>query len=317
LLIALTFIAVIASIVYLVSRETEQRGTVEFFAVADEATDLHALAAMELESAFAAIGVTPRQDLIGRFARVTELAREADALLDVEVPSAATEPYSLLLTASSAWVSGVTDVEAVMLDLMNAGPADAAVGALSSAIDELRAGDTAYGLFLGSLNDPIEGFDPASFPVITYINPSPRDVLLYDAVGLVLSVSASYELAPHHNVGVTGQLDPSPVGDRGGIPLVPYSETISVTGVVTNSGNESEAVVTVDLEIVNADTNELQTLTQTIADLGGGSSSSVTFDDLAVTPGSLYQVKLTVTIESDNRPEDDIWDIRFIRNEDS
>jgi hypothetical protein len=43
----------------------------------------------------------------------------------------------------------------------------------------------------------------------------------------------------------------------------------------------------------------------------------VTFTDLDIEPGRLYQLKLTVTITEDSRPDDDIWKITFIRNEES
>jgi hypothetical protein len=317
LLIVLTFIAVIAVIAYLVSRETEQRGSVEFFAAADESASAHASNAMDLEAALASIGTAPRQDLTGRLERITAAAEEADAFLAVEVPSVVGAQYGFFSTASATWLSGVTKVEAALNSLMDGDPVDIATQELTAGLDDLRAGDAAYVLFLASIVDPIDGVDVPDFPAIAYIDPDPQDVLLYDPTDIVLAVLSSYELAPHHNVGVTGQLDPSPVGDRGGIPLIPFSDAVAVTGVVTNSGNELETAIVVELQILNADTGETEALTQTIESLEGGASSSVTFPDLSITPGSLYQVKLTVTIVDDNRPEDDTWDLRFIRNEES
>jgi hypothetical protein len=69
--------------------------------------------------------------------------------------------------------------------------------------------------------------------------------------------------------------------------------------------------------VLNADANDRVTLTETILDLEGGGSSSVIFADLDIEPGRLYQLKLTVTITEDSRPDDDIWKITFIRNEES
>ncbi len=149
------------------------------------------------------------------------------------------------------------------------------------------------------------------------MNSSPADPVLYDALNIVIRVSSSYDLAPHYNVGVTGQLEPLPVSDRGGTPLVPFSDTFGVTAVITNTGNETAVEVTVVLEILNAITDEVQTLVEVVPEIGGGSASSISFADLSVTPGDLYQVKLLVTIEEDNRPEDDTWTMTFIRNEDS
>lgn len=317
LLIIVTLVAVIASIAYLVTRQTEQRGTVEFFAAAGEVTAMHAAAALELESTLGSIGVIERQDLIGRFERITRSATDAHALLDLEAPLSVAESFGSLSTASVSWVGGVSEIERLILALMDGGQGDVAAVDLVAAFDKLRAGDAAYGLFLDSLSEPIEDVDTSSFGVITYVNPEPADPVLYDAVNIVIRVSTSYNLAPHHNVGLTGQLDPLPVSDRSGVPLVPFSDSLSLTAIVTNTGNEAELDVAVVLEVLNADTNEVETLTQVILEIAGGSASSVTFADLSITAGSLYQVKLMVTIADDNREDDNSWSMRLIRNEES
>ncbi|MEZ5175124.1 MAG: hypothetical protein R2823_02825 [Acidimicrobiia bacterium] len=314
LLIIVTLAAAIAAVAYLVTRQTEQRGAVEFFAVADQAADLHATAANELESAFKSIGATSRQDLLNRLERIVSTAVSADALLDVEVSQRIAQAYGSLSTASVSWVTGVTEVQRVLVGLMNGDPAAAATTALGAALDELRAGDAAYSLFLRSLDEPVDDVDTSGFGPISYIKAEPADPMLYSPVELILSVSSSYELAPHHNVGVTGQLDPEPVGAQGGVPVVPFSETLGVTAIVTNSGNEDEADVLVTLEIVNADSGASETATRTIDTIQGGASASVVFSDLQVESDSLYQIKITATIDGDSRPEDDTWDIRFIRS---
>ena len=56
LLIVLTLVAVIAAIAFLVSRQTEQRGTVEFYAAADSSSMLHDSASDTLNAALERIG---------------------------------------------------------------------------------------------------------------------------------------------------------------------------------------------------------------------------------------------------------------------
>ncbi|KAA3639481.1 MAG: hypothetical protein DWP92_04665 [Armatimonadetes bacterium] len=317
LLIILTLIAVVVSIAYLVTRQTEQRGAVGFFAVADDATTMHATAAAELESALASIGDTPRQDLINRLNRITTTASAANALLDVEVSQSVAASYGSLSTASLSWSKGVAEVERVLRALMDGGSANTATSELSKAFDELRAGDAAYVLFMQSLEEPIDNIDTSMFGPITYIDPIPTNPDLYNPVTVVLNVSTSYELAPHRNVTVTGHLDPEPVSDRVGIPLIPYSEVVNLTAVVTNTGNEVASSVLVTLDVLNADTGDSASMTETIAEIAGGASSSVVFPDLAIVPDGLYQLKLTVTIDNDNRPDDDSWDMKFIQSGES
>jgi hypothetical protein len=317
LLVFVTIAAIVASIAFLVTRQTDQRGTVEFFAAVDEASMLHEEASAELESALVSIGGIPRQDLMNRLARITESARTADALLDIEVPNAVATSHGAVSTASAAWTAGVVEIERAITSIMDDTISEENSAQMQAAIDLLRVGDTAYVLFLDSLDGPYEGVDISQLEPITYVNPEAQDPLLYNPLSLTIRVSVSYDLALHYNVAVTGQLTPEPVGDRVGIPLIPYSETVDLTAIISNTGNDVEPTVLVELEVLNADTNERVTLTETITDLEGGGSSSVTFTDLDIEPGRLYQLKLTVTITQDSRPDDDIWKITFIRNGES
>lgn len=317
LLIILTTLVVIAAIAYLVSRETEQRSAVEFLAAADQSADLHAEAAAELEGALASIGVVTKQEFSDRLTTVVENATQANDLLTVEIPASVAAPYGAIVTASNAWVTGVTDLQTAIDRMMNRDIGDEAVTQLRTALDMLRVGDLAYGLFLDSVAEPIEGATAVSFSPVKYIDPEAQNPLLYHPLTLALKIGSSYELAPRHDISVIGQFEPEPVGDRGGVPLVPYSETISLTAVVTNAGNEEEADFDVVLEIFDADLDTTETFTLPIATLSPGGSASVTFADLPITPGSLYQVTLTATIPDDGRPEDNVWMTSLIRNEET
>jgi hypothetical protein len=317
LLIFVTLAASVALIAFLVTRQTEERGTVEFFAAVDEASALHTEASAELESALASIGVIPRQDLLNRLARITETAQTADALLDIEVPNIVATSHGAVSTASAAWTAGVIELERSITSIMDDSASEQSSEGMQEGMNLLLAGDTAYGLFLESLDGPYGGVDISLLEPVMYINPDAQDPLLYDPLSLSIRVSVSYDLAPQHNAAVTGQLDPEPVGDRAGIPLVPYSESVGLTAVVSNTGNDIEPTILVELEVFDADTNERVTLTDTVVDLAGGSSVSVVFADLEIVPGRLYQLKVTVTIPEDSRPDDDIWKITFIRNEES
>jgi hypothetical protein len=317
ILILVTIVALIASIAFLVTRQTDQRGTVEFFAAVDESAMLHSEASAELESALTSIGGLPRQDLINRLTRITETAQTADALLDIEVPSTVATSHGAVSTASAAWTDGVVEIERAIISIMDDSLSEESSAQMQSAIDLLRVGDKAYVLFLESLEGPYEGVDLSVLEPVSYVNLDAQDPLVYDPLSLTIRISVSYDLAPHHNAAVTGQLSPEPVGDRVGIPLVPYSESVDLTAIVSNTGNDVESAVLVELEVLNADTNDRVSLTETVADIAGGESSSVTFADLDIVPGSLYQLKLTVTITEDSRPGDDVWKITFIRNGES
>jgi hypothetical protein len=188
---------------------------------------------------------------------------------------------------------------------------------LQAALDLLRVGDVGYELFRSDASAQITDVTIPTFNMVRYIDPDPEDPLMYDAQNIVLKIQAAYNLAPRHNVGVIGMTVPEAIGDRGGIPLVPFSDSLSVQAVVSNSGNEEEPAVGVDLVVLNVDTGESIADEQTIDALEGGASTTVTFADLQIVPGGLYQVTVTVTIPLDNDPDNDSWSWTFIWNEES
>jgi hypothetical protein len=187
---------------------------------------------------------------------------------------------------------------------------------LQGALDLLRVGDVSYSLFLASLADVPQDTDIPEFSRVVYINPDAQDPLLYDAQSLVLRILSSYALSPHHDVAVTGMTNPEPVGERGGLPVVPFAGSLDIQAVVSNIGNEDEATVRVELEVFDLDSDLTVTEFQMVTDLVAGSSTTVTFSNIDVSPGGLYQTTVTATIPEDIDPDNNVWDITFIwRNE--
>jgi hypothetical protein len=316
LLILISLVAIIGVVAFLVSRQTEQRGAVEFFAAADESSATHSRASMELESALGSIGIVDRQDLTRRLDSVSAAAAEADAFLDIEVPSRLGSSYGAVATASRSWMVGTADLGTAITAVMDGDSVEKAQEQLQGALDLLRVGDVSYSLFLASLADVPQDTDIPEFSRVVYINPDAQDPLLYDAQSLVLRILSSYALSPHHDVAVTGMTNPEPVGERGGLPVVPFAGSLDIQAVVSNIGNEDEATVRVELEVFDLDSDLTVTEFQMVTDLVAGSSTTVTFSNIDVSPGGLYQTTVTATIPEDIDPDNNVWDITFIwRNE--
>ncbi len=318
LLIAVTIVLVVAAIVLLVSRQTEERGTTEFFAAADEASNLHAEASALLTDTLEEVGpLLSRQEVTRRLSEVVATAREGDALLDVEVPTVIGAAYGSLASASAAWVSGTEEVERVLMGIMDGVIVNAAEVELQRAIDILRVGDVGYELFLDQVASLPEDVVAPSFEVVAYAAPDPDDPGTFDALGLTLRIQGAYNLSPRHDVTVIGSIDPPPVGDRGGIPLVPFSDVLTVNAVVSNLGNEEESAVSVVLDLLDVDTGAASSFPQQVETLAAGASTTVAFSDLGVVPGGLYQATLSVTIPDDVAPDNDTWTMTFIWNGES
>ena len=318
LLIVLTLVIVVAGIAFLVSRQTEQRGTADFFAAADEAAALSTSAADLFQDTLADVGpLLTRQELTRRLADMSATAAQARDLLEIEVPSSIAVPFGYLSTGLSSWATGTAEAERVILGIMDAEIITDATQQLQASFDLLRVGDTAYELFVEAVDALPEDVERPEFDSITYIDPDPADPTLYDAQNLVLTMQSAYDLAPRRDVGVVGMVDPAPTGDRGGIPVVPFSEAIGINAIVTNHGNEPAESVAVELEVLNVDTVESFTIQMSASDLASGASTTVPFGDLAIVPGGLYQATVSVTIDGDNRPDNDTWSMTFIWNAES
>ena len=51
---------------------------------------------------------------------------------------------------------------------------------------------------------------------------------------------------------------------------------------------------------------------QTVTDLAAGSSTTVTFSDLGIAPGRLYQARVIVEIAEDIDPDNNVWEMTFL-----
>jgi len=309
--------AIIALIALLVSRQTDQRGAVEFYAAADESAAIHAKASAELESTLAAIGTIDRQDLVRRLESVSEATAEADALLDLEVPSGIGNSYGTMTTASTSWMDGTADLEKAIIAVMDGSDVKESQIQIQQSIDLLRVGDLSYLLFLDTLSEVDQEVDVPLFTPVAYINPDAQDLLLYDSQTLVLRITSSYVLSSHRDVAVSGMTVPEPIGESGGIPVVPFSAVLDIQAVVSNVGNEDELSVAVELELFDIDTGQTLTDSETVTDLTAGSSTTVTFADLDISPGGLFQEKVSVTIPEDIDPDNDVWEMTFIWRDES
>jgi len=319
LLVALSLTVVVVLIVLLASRQTDQRGTVEFFGAAEQATVLQESAAQTFGQTLASIGVVSRQDLTRRLDSVVEESAEAEALIAAveNIPSDIGGAYGTMVTASSSWTAGAREVNRVVVGIMDGEIVETAVPDLQNALSLLSVGDTRYGLFLESVAESPEMVEAVEFPPIRYIDPTPADPFRFNATNLVLRIQAAYGLAPHNDVSISGTTDPAAVGAQDGIPVVPFSDSLAIIALITNEGNEPETEVGVRLDVVNVDTGDIVSNSETIAQLDVGTSTTVIFDAIEIEPGGLYQAILTARINGDIDTTNNEWTMTFFWNADS
>lgn len=211
--------------------------------------------------------------------------------------------WSLYRQAVQAWNRGVVDLEETILAAAD-DPEDAtAVNQVADALAELRAGDALFQDMRVEFERE-EVPDPIS-PLVT-VRLSPADGGLASlAIGYVnaaRSLSNNLGLRPGLAVSeiTTEPLWQINVSDQ---VVVPATETIVFSVVVTNHGNVASGVETLELTLTGG--SEPITTNSEIAELSPSGQTTVIFAAIDVEPDTLYEVEVKVVVVN---PDADLTD---------
>lgn len=214
-------------------------------------------------------------------------------------------PVRALYRASlTSWEQGISGYASAVLIAADDPRSETVIDMMANALAELRAGDTVY-LDLQTEYEAFEGF---SQPVSAL-----PPVEMMPAQGPIVSLSAAYvDSARNPNNGLAlrpglsvSQVisDPEWQVDPDEQAVVPATQSLSFSVVVTNTGNVVSIPETVVLTLVGGP--EQESRQSEIQPLQPGSQVTVRFDDLPVDPGTVYQVAAAVTVTGDDSDLDD------------
>ena len=273
----------------------------------------------EAELAGRLADLVDRLEQIGRPGMVTILdeLQESTISLTAGLREAGEPPGELasgdlyLHIAADRWEDGVASLRRGLLALSASGTDESGRGWLQQGLMDLRVGDTAYAGFL----EILEGVDLSDlgrdFPEVAFI--AAADEAVYDADGLAQRLVMTPGLEATQNLAVADlHLDPAPVGEQMGLPVVPLSESLGVEVTVANRGTARMASGEVALDLISQDGSIYQE-SRSLGALEPGAATAVGFADLPVEPGKLYEIVVSLVGEDDN-PLDDEVSFTFIRN---
>jgi hypothetical protein len=225
-------------------------------------------------------------------------------------------PVRALFRASlTSWEKGVLGYYSAVVTAADELENESVIDVMADALAELRAGDTVY----RDLQTEYQAFEGGTEPVSAL-----PPVEMMPAQGAIVSLSTTYidsarnpnnGLALRPGLSVSQVLsDPEWQVDPDDQAVVPATETISFSVVVTNIGNVVSIPETVVLSLVGGPEEERRQFE--LGPLQPGSQITVPFDDLPVQPGSVYQVAATIVITGeDANPEDNEIRVQFEVNE--
>ena len=221
---------------------------------------------------------------------------------------------SFLTIAVTSWKDGMTGFRLAILTLSNDPLDETGRSQLEGALNDLRVGDAAYQEFKGSVRVAAEaGTLAESFPVVEFVPEASADDLTVDEITRRMLQAPG--LGVIINLGIADiKLEPGPTGERNGIPVVPVSDSLDAEAIISNRGTVPVDTITVHLTLVS---NEGDTFEDSlgIERLEPGELTTVSFVDLPVQGGRLYEVVVSLGGQDDD-PTDDRQTFQFLRNAD-
>jgi hypothetical protein len=274
------------------------------------------------DAAFRFSDVIIRLDELARPAVTETLSEVEESVLDLSrrIESAEPPPGRLgrahvqFAVAAQQWKDGVIGARAG-IETLSETPLDPdGLAVLEAGLIDLRVGDAAYAGFLAIvLEEEGEGAG-RDFPVVAFI--PEESELLFEATDIARRIFLTPDLGVIRNLAVADiKLDPAPIGDDEGIPVVPLSETLDAEVTVSNRGTVEETAIAVQLNVISGDGSQV-TFDQSIDGIAPGALSSLLFEDLPVEPGGLYEIVATLLVDDDDAG-DDVATLVFIRNAES
>lgn len=259
--------------------------------------------------------VMPRLREIGR-EEFTTVFDAAAADIDVALAFAAEEPpteslipvWALYRQSVTAWESGVDGLATWILAAADDPDDSTVVNSVADALAELRAGDALY-LDLKAEFDREEVPEPVA-PLVG-VTMSPSD-------GGLLSQSASYVAAARSSTNSLGlrpglrvsQLVAEPTFQINvdGQAVIPATETVVFSAVITNTGNTTSQPETVNATLIGVDdavSDPAPYAQVEVPPLEPGGQTTIEFPPVELEPETLYEVRVILELAN---PDADLTD---------
>jgi hypothetical protein len=313
-LVALVVLIVIVTVAYAVTRvQSERQMRREYL---DQAL---AFAGAESDLAEQLADMVLRLEQIGRPAMVSTLdelqegtAAVARDLEGLEAPPGEMGPgESYLAIAAVRWRDGISRVRLGLIGLSEAAMDQVSLDLLQQGLMDLGVGDSAFAQFLEGLDAEELTSLGLEFPAVAFV-PAGGEAL-FDADSLAERLILTPGLTVLENLAVADlRLDPEPIGEQVSLPVIPVSDSLDADVTVANRGTVRAVAVTVILELISQDATKV-TFEQEIAVLEPGALTAVSFVNLPVEPGKLYEIVVSLGSEDDD-PSDDTISFIFIMN---
>lgn len=321
-LVVAVVVAAILGAVYAITRaQSDQQLRREYLDLAIEVADGQEDAAIRFSEMVVRLDDLSRPAVVGLLEDVEAQVLDLSRTLESADPPGdrLKRAHTAFAIAAQKWKDGIIATRSG-IETLSETPLDPdGLATLEQGLIDLRVGDAAYVDFL-DLTVELDVADLGrEFPPISYV-PAESE-LLFEATDIARRIFLTPDLGVLRNLAVADiKLEPGPLGDSDGVPVVPLSDSLDAIVTISNRGtiDENDVVVTLDLISLDLDSAEgLQvTFDLEVELIEPNSLTSLTFADLPVEPGTLYELVATLPGEDDDS-SDDMSSLVFIRNDET
>lgn len=266
--------------------------------------DQLAISGTSLADVMSRLDEVDRDEFTTVFDGVSSDLDEAQIFVGEEPPTDSLTPvWALYRQAVDAWDEGVRGLSSAILQAADDPDDITVINSTSDSLALLRAGDALF-------RDLKEEFQREEIP--EPVAPPP-DVSMSPADAGLVSQSTAYVAAARRSSSQLGlrpglrvsQIISEPDWDINveGQPVVPATETIAFSAVVTNSGNVASEPESLTMELTGG--AEPVVANAEVPGLEPGEQTTVEFSPLEVIPDNLYQVRVTLEL---GNPDSDMTD---------
>ncbi|MDX1691122.1 MAG: hypothetical protein R3290_08895 [Acidimicrobiia bacterium] len=316
-IVVLAFVAVGVFAAYAITRvQSEEVQRREYLDVAADVVSAEDSAATRFTSLIVGLEDLRRTTMVTTLEDLeTEVSDLAEQLTTVDEPDGELlKAHFFLEIAATRWRSGMANTRQGMLRLSESSLDDVGIALVTQGLTDLRVGDSAYAGFLGEITGVDTSLQGGPFPRVRFI--PEEDAELFQAEEVARRLFLTPGLGTTTNVAVNDiSLTPAPLGEEDGLPVVPTGMGLDVAIAISNEGNTDVDGVPVRLVLVSSGGDRFEN-ERLVGELRPGEATSLTFEDLPVGPGTIYEI--TARIEGvDDDPLDDIATFTFLMDEES
>lgn len=240
-----------------------------------------------------------------------QLADLAGLLEDAAPPEGLRRGHVFLQIATASWRNGMATARQGLIAVSDNPLDEAAQALLADGLIDLRVGDSAYRGFLSEMVGVDTTLQGGPFPAVSFVPDA--QAALFDPREIARRLFVTPGLTTQTNLAVADlKLEPGPVGEADGIPVVPAGSTLTAEVTVSNRGNIDAEMITVVLDLVS-DVDEPAQSRQVVNSLVSGALTTLVFRDLPVRPGGRYEVIATIE-QADDDASDNVIRLLFSVN---